>query len=90
MTDRRTNSQESPQVGTHGSAPDHDVTKDMTGETTNADTGAGGWDERSQQDPLRPSDALEREMQRGRMTKEAQPSGTMPLERDQRPINQSR
>lgn len=81
MTDRnaRTQDRESPQVGTHGSSPQHDATT----------TKPGGWQDRSseggeQQDPL------QREMERGGQTKEQQPSGTMPLERDQRPINQQR
>lgn len=42
-------------------------------------TAQGGWNDRSQ-----------REMEQGDRTKPEQPSGTTPLERDQRPINQSR
>ncbi|MGH2474314.1 MAG: hypothetical protein ACRDIL_03545 [Candidatus Limnocylindrales bacterium] len=42
-------------------------------------TSQGGWNDRSQ-----------REMEQGDRTKPEQPEGTTPLERDQRPINQSR
>ena len=46
-------------------------------------------------DPERPAmdhaeDPARREMRQGDRTKPPQPSGTTPLERDQRPINQSR
>jgi hypothetical protein len=49
------------------------------GGTDATKTSQGGWNDRSQ-----------REMEQGDRTKPEQPSGTTPLERDQRPINQSR
>jgi hypothetical protein len=89
MTDHTSKTNESPQVGTHGSAPGHDETRTAGGDTTNDTSKA--WNDRSQDERVADqTDALERDMQRGGMTKEPQPSGTMPLERDQRPINQSR
>lgn len=81
MTDRtaKTEDRESPQVGTHGSSPEHDTTA----------TQEGDWQDRADERAEQP-DPLQREMQRGAQTKEQQPSGTMPLERDERPINQQR
>ncbi len=52
-------------------------------------TTPGGWQDRANERGEQP-DPLQREMERGGQTKEQQPSGTMPLERDQRPINQQR
>jgi hypothetical protein len=84
MSDHTNTTQESPQVGSHGSTPGHDETRTAGGTTKD-------WNERSQDERVADqTDALQREMQRGGMTKEPQPSGTMPLEREQRPINQSR
>lgn len=48
-----------------------------TGDATKSDQ--GGWNDRSQ-----------REMERGDATSPATPEGTTPLERSERPINQSR
>ena len=81
MTDptTRISDRESPQVGTHGSSPEHDVTR------TGPDDGTDRPAEAAQH-----TDQLQREMQRGGQTKEPQPSGTTPLERDQRPINRER
>ena len=66
------------QVGTHGS-------------TT---TSQGGWNDRSPQERAdqagKPVDRDRSEMTQGDRTDPAMPSGTTPLERDQRPINQQR
>jgi hypothetical protein len=82
MTDRtkQTQDRESPQVGTHGSSPEHDVTK----------TAEGDWTERPADAGHDQTDPLQREMARGGQTKEQHPDGLTPLERDQRPINQQR
>jgi hypothetical protein len=80
MTDpTTTQDNESPQVGTHGSSPEHDVTQ-----TATPDGQPSPEEQHDQADPL------QREMQRGSQTKEQHPNGTTPLERDQRPINQQR
>jgi len=66
------------QVGTHGSTK----------------TSQGGWNDRSPQERAGQGDTeMDRErteMTQGDRTDPAQPSGTTPLERDQRPINQQR
>ena len=66
------------QVGTHGS-------------TT---TSQGGWNDRSPQERAgqgdMPMDRERTDMTQGDRTDPPQPSGTTPLERDQRPINQQR
>ena len=82
MTDQKpqTQDRESPQVGTHGSAPDNDVTK----------TAEGGRNDRPADANQDHADPLQREMARGGQTKEQHPSGLKPLERDQRSINQQR
>jgi hypothetical protein len=83
MTDTKqpnqTQDRESPQVGTHGSSPEHDVTRTADGVTGRPADAA--YDQ---------GDPLQREMARGGQTKEQHPSGLKPLERDQRPINQQR
>lgn len=89
MTDRKpqtqdhqvqTQDRESPQVGTHGSSPEHDVTK----------TAERGWNDRPADLNQDQADPLQRELARGGQTKEQHPSGLKPLERDQRPIDQQR
>jgi hypothetical protein len=79
-TTRQTQDRESPQVGTHGSSPQHDGTR----------TAEDSWDERPADPGYDHADPLRRDMARGGQTKEQQPSGLEPLERDQRPINQQR
>ena len=75
-----TQDRESPQVGTHGSSPEHDVTK----------TAEGRGNDRPEDRNPDQADPLQRELARGGQTKEQHPSGLKPLERDQRPINQQR